>query len=374
MYSFTLIQQLGQAVTPLGAQTANIFFTRIELLYHQNRLESGVLYLGGRETFEQLCAAWEPQTEAVLVLADTTPAHLERKEGNFPACVLLSRLPLAALYNRISAAMQRQAPPLLDTWRQILARRLVSGNEIKALLFPEHAADVFYLQQLLLCPMQGIVTDQLSQELSGLFPEASIIPGEKEITVLRRHDSQLFRFPLPDGLERWLKERSCILCVGNATRDMSMMRTGYLLLHQLLRLGKLLRRPEEYILRLEDYQTMLILDDCAREYVRQHDHQDLCYLAHPALIHICRYDAKYGANLREVLYQYLRFGGNMQRTAEALYMHRNTVLNKLKKIEEIIPLDLSDGIFCQQLLLSCQLLEYMEKVLKQSINWGRSYD
>ena len=55
-------------------------------------------------------------------------------------------------------------------------------------------------------------------------------------------------------------------------------------------------------------------------------------------------------------------------------MHRNTVLNKLKKIQELIQLDLSDGLLCQQLLLSCQLAEYQEKVLKQPLNLERTYD
>ncbi len=76
----------------------------------------------------------------------------------------------------------------------------------------------------------------------------------------------------------------------------------------------------------------------------------------------------------EVLYHNLIYSGNIQRTADALYMHRNTVLNKLKKIQELIQLDLSDGLLCQQLLLSCQLAEYQEKVLKQPLNLERTYD
>lgn len=95
---------------------------------------------------------------------------------------------------------------------------------------------------------------------------------------------------------------------------------------------------------------MIVLDYCVQEYVQRNGHTDICYLAHPALVHIARYDARCGTNLRQVLYQYLVFGGNVQRAAAALYMHRNTVMNKLKKYLKwfpwIFPTDCSVRGFC----------------------------
>jgi len=149
-----------------------------------------------------------------------------------------------------------------------------------------------------------------------------------------------------------------------------MLRTICQMMRHMLRLRERLER-EDTLCLLDQYQVMIVLDYCVQEYVRRNGQMDICYLAHPALIHLARYDTRHGTNLRQVLYHYLVFGGNIQRTAAALYMHRNTVMNKLKKISEMVSFDFSDGLLCQRLLLSCQLLEYAEKVFKQRVDDDR---
>ena len=59
------------------------------------------------------------------------------------------------------------------------------------------------------------------------------------------------------------------------------------------------------------------------------------------------------------MFIYLQNSHNLTQTAAVLYMHRNTVLNRLNKIRELISLDLEDGQNHFILLLSCMLLHYV---------------
>ena len=98
-----------------------------------------------------------------------------------------------------------------------------------------------------------------------------------------------------------------------------------------------------------------------------HHHDDLIYLIHPSIIKICRYDATHKTNLRDVLFYYLLCGCSLNRTAAAMYMHRNTVLNKLNRINEITEIPLEDGYTQQRMIMSCIIMRYYEDYLHLSI-------
>lgn len=56
---------------------------------------------------------------------------------------------------------------------------------------------------------------------------------------------------------------------------------------------------------------------------------------------LCEYDVNSGSNLVEVLACYLRTNGSLQDTAEELFVHRNTINYRIKKIESILGVDLT---------------------------------
>ena len=56
------------------------------------------------------------------------------------------------------------------------------------------------------------------------------------------------------------------------------------------------------------------------------------------------YDQTNGAFLVETLLAYYMSGFNVGKTAEALYIHRNSLQYRLKKIEEILEVDLEDSM------------------------------
>ncbi|HBI74493.1 PucR family transcriptional regulator [Muricomes intestini] len=71
-------------------------------------------------------------------------------------------------------------------------------------------------------------------------------------------------------------------------------------------------------------------------------HQQLGAYCHPALGRLNRYDQQHETDLYHTLRVYLDQGGNLKRTAEALYIHRNSLAYCLARIREVAAVDLDD--------------------------------
>lgn len=83
---------------------------------------------------------------------------------------------------------------------------------------------------------------------------------------------------------------------------------------------------------------------------------------HPALAVLLAYDSEYGASFTHSLYAYIRHFKNITKTANALYVHRNTLVYHLRRIEEITEVNLSDYNVMQLFELSFRLLEYDKRI------------
>lgn len=81
-------------------------------------------------------------------------------------------------------------------------------------------------------------------------------------------------------------------------------------------------------------------------------------LLHPLPLQIKEYDKKNHTNYYETLFCFLKFERNHQLTANALFIHRNTLFLRLRKIQELWPLDLDDKLLRFYILYSFFHLEY----------------
>ena len=79
-------------------------------------------------------------------------------------------------------------------------------------------------------------------------------------------------------------------------------------------------------------------------------------LLHPAVGILTQYDLEYGTELLKTLHVYLRNSMNQIHTANALYIHRNTLKYRLARIVELTGIDLSDGEDTLYLSLSLQFV------------------
>jgi sugar diacid utilization regulator len=93
------------------------------------------------------------------------------------------------------------------------------------------------------------------------------------------------------------------------------------------------------IIRLLAHMSLEQLDDYYKEY----------------LTPVIDYDAKNGANLLETLHLYFQQNGDLPLIADKLYMHPNTLRHRLKKVEELLDVDLQKMESRLNLAVACKI-------------------
>lgn len=259
--------------------------------------------------------------------------------------------------------------------QDIVEERLTGGNEIanriRFLPYP--------MKPFAACILIHFDPEQLPNPpygyllrlLGDIFPEDNMAVYQNDIVILHTQEErpwQKLNFDY-DKLESLLKSYHAYAGISNASRHRLRLRTLYIIASETLRLGRALHREHlsDRIFSYEDYSLYYIVSLCASRYMDIHHHDDLIYLIHPSIIKICRYDATHKTNLRDVLFYYLLCGCSLNRTAATMYMHRNTVLNKLNKINEIAEIPLEDGYTQQRMIMSCIIMRFYEEYLHLSI-------
>lgn len=324
-----------------------------------------------------------------LLLSACNSAY-ERKTLNIPntVTVIQSSLPSASLCNLVNRGIQeyrrRGAEVLVDEteptsrlirfWQK-LANGQIFGHDViyQALqdIIPEcnryyrilifnSDADLGDIQLLQAC---------LRKHMPNMYLFRPDIGFPRELLALQFLSDQIYCTVQDyEAVDCLLKEWGLDLMVSNATKDYSRMYMLYQLTRQTHKLSMAIQDDKISRIRFfEKYTMYTVMDLCAQRYSQLYGNMDIIYLAHPIVIHLMRYDQKHGTNLREVLFQYLVNDRDLKCTAQTLYMHRNTVMNKLNMIRSICSVDFEDGEMNQRLLFSCQLVNYYEQVLKQNL-------
>lgn len=220
-------------------------------------------------------------------------------------------------------------------------------------------------------PLSGSELLHLLCLFSDFFQEQNTFPYKGSIVILysqsTRPTSELdFSYI---SFNKLLIEYKLKASISNACRYKEMYPTLYRTTSAVLKFSKALSSSQKYshILQYNEYSMYYIIDLCAKEFIRTHHHNDIIYLISPSVIELYRYDQNHQCDLLNTLFHYLLQGGNVADTATVLFMHRNTVLNKLNKINSIIHLPLDNGSVKFTLLMSCFIVNYYEKYLKEKL-------
>lgn len=73
------------------------------------------------------------------------------------------------------------------------------------------------------------------------------------------------------------------------------------------------------------------------------------------------YDEAHNTDLVHTLRTYFRCNGNVIRTADALFLHRNSVLYRLQRIEDLLEVDLKESQDRLVLHLAVELAELLDE-------------
>ena len=118
----------------------------------------------------------------------------------------------------------------------------------------------------------------------------------------------------------------------------------------------------DHAFRLQSDRWLVSFSDCALEYVMRSLPKPMqpIHLVDPAITALKWYDREKGTQYYETLRAFLLLERDIPRTSERLIIHRTTLLYRLRKMREIVSLDLDDPWKRLRLLLSLWILEGRE--------------
>lgn len=312
-------------------------------LAHEEEAPYGVLLAAGRSGRQQL---------DIHALCDCAAAHLDR------------RLFCGGLEEDAAARELREC------WQDIMDGRLTSSGEIQEALarLPDPVRTFVRVAVISFEGEKGVPYRYLLTRLREIVPGSGMTMYQGSILVLLSQDERVFRLDLDKDqrLIGLLERYNGFMAISNGTRRLDSLRSIFHLTRRTVVLARALRfDPAERVFFHEDYSMYCVIDLCVKRYLEVEGNDDPLYLMHPAVIHLTRYDRAHNNNLRDVLFHYLMNDRNLVKTAAAVYMHRNTVINKVNKIQELLKLDLEDPRLRQRLIFSCQMIRYYEQVMEQ---------
>ncbi|MDO5409210.1 MAG: helix-turn-helix domain-containing protein [Lachnospiraceae bacterium] len=118
----------------------------------------------------------------------------------------------------------------------------------------------------------------------------------------------------------------------------------------------------EAAISMAEYKQVQIFNECAIPYMLDiMQKADWQFLINQRIRTLIAYDREHAAHLAETLRIYLENNQNAIQTAEALYIHRNTLTYRLKKIQEIAELDLTRPDSRFRIVISLWLLMKEER-------------
>lgn len=134
-------------------------------------------------------------------------------------------------------------------------------------------------------------------------------------------------------------------------QDLAGLRSHYNLSIKALQLGGSMN-PEEHLFHYEAYA-------CYHLFERVSDQSGLKDFGNTALTDLMDYDQQYKTNYCHNLFIHLQNDGNVTKTAQYFQIHRNSMKYRIKKIEEIMAVSLTDSEIKFSLMLSFKLLTYL---------------
>ena len=187
--------------------------------------------------------------------------------------------------------------------------------------------------------------------LEKRFPGSTVFLYGEQVKLLigvpedAAQERLLFR-ELADVLE----ENRLIAGVSQAGRNMQSLYDRHRQAMKALQLGILLL-GDGPLYRYDRYSIYHALEACDERF-------DILELCHGAVLKLERYDRKHGTAYMGTLHAYLASGMNARETAQALYIHRNTLAKRLEKMNDLITVDLDDRDTVFHLLFSLRVIEY----------------
>jgi len=261
-------------------------------------------------------------------------------------------------------------------WRDIMAHPNTSGFSLKKRFesMPGFTGPMVRLAITTFdtADFTNIPYNELISKYHELISNSFITVYEGEIITLISYDQERFDYfftqDVFDTLDSILIPLGARMGVSNGTDDYTHLPTLYTIAKDSATLAYTMNvQPAKRVYHTERFGMYLAIDSCYKQMLQTTGHGDMSAIMHPAVLALYRHDKMKKDNLTEVLFHYYRNDRNLVKTASYLYMHKNTVLNKLRKINQLVKIDFDSNMIRERIVFSIQILYYYKLVLKKEL-------
>lgn len=171
--------------------------------------------------------------------------------------------------------------------------------------------------------------------IESTFSESfAFVYNDRIVTLINLDKAQVTRDAMIQKIILFLREHLLHVGISYTFFDFSTVISYYKEAEAALEMGRLYA-PDLWYYRFEDYVLPYFMHYGTTQINGRH-------LCHPGLVQLWLYDNRNETELLTTLREYLTTGLNATATAKHLYIHRNTLYQRLDKINQIIGADLND--------------------------------
>ncbi len=214
---------------------------------------------------------------------------------------------------------------------------------------------------------------QLYHELRSFFPLDNMALLNECVYVMTSYDKPDASVTIDknEAFDSLLEKYGAFSIISNPSQRLRGVRVLFRQCFQILPVAVAVQMPDESpkrCFRFERYSPYYIIHLCEKSARQEMGVNDILFLCHPAILTLTRYDRAFNNNLRDTLFVYLMNDRSISETSRKLFMHRNTTIYKLNKIEELIHDNLDNPYTRHQLILSCMIIRYVEQYQHSTVH------
>ena len=196
----------------------------------------------------------------------------------------------------------------------------------------------FFCLAILYCPEphnSDLFNKRQMASLRQVYPNAMSVVYKNNIILLISQDTPVQLNPkLTDPLELFAERNHLKVSLSQPFADILKIRIFYNQALHTLELSDL-QKPEQNLFYSTDALPEYLFSKC--------DYQGLEVGIHYHIFQLQDYDKTYHTEFVETLRAYLEHDRNAAKTAEFLHIHRSTFFYRVKKIEEVLEISISDS-------------------------------
>ena len=186
---------------------------------------------------------------------------------------------------------------------------------------------------------------------SMIYGAKAIIYKDDIVMLIEREENHTLVKVEMGNIVQFLRKHQLVGVLSRPFSDLTRLRKHYLQAYRLIEVVVL--KSSRVLYMCDDISLYPLLNIMAGE-------QNLKNYCHPLLYKLINYDRKYNTNFFKDLYVYLKNGRNMVKTARVFNIHRNSMEYRIKRITDILNVQLQNPDIVLILYLSIKALLFLE--------------